>query len=666
MTIIFYLLFIFIQPVFGQEKEADQKPTILEEVVVEGKRLTPLPGKVTVSGSDLKHVPGTAGDAIRALQSLPGVGVANDFNGLLYIRGGAPEDNVFYYDRAYLFYPYHFGGLVSTLNSEVIRRVDIYAGGFGAEFGADSQAVIDIESRDGRQDRVGAKININIPIMSDAIFEGPIGHGKRGSWYLAGRRSYIDLFPIKIKRLTAIPRFWDYQSKLSYTLNSNGRLTAQAYGAGDFMGIRLNKEDVSRDPDLAGDFHYRSGFNSQSLTWQSKLSEKIESFVTFAHTPYLFDVKVGSGKNFLRVAPDFYSLRTDLSYVLTPIHRLETGLAAATGIVKIKSFFPRPPSEGEINYRFSEQEKVESNTRDRYNLLEWYLQHKFTPIKLITLSLGFRMDYFNRTDQISFEPRASLSLRFLDDSEIRLAWGKYLQSPLPYQISLPWGNPEIFDSEAVHYVFDIHRRFGAKIDAKLAFYHKALSNLITPDPSRIYLNQGEGFARGMELFIRHKPSERFSGWLSYAYSISKRRDRPKAPERFYSFDQTHVISLIASYFISPSFEVGAKWHYSTGTPYTPVVGAVTNPDDYSDYSDPRFKPLFGDINSKRLPPFHRLDLRLDKQFNFRTWKLGAYLEILNAYDHKNVLAIDYNQDYSQEKRLYQLPIIPILGVNMEF
>jgi hypothetical protein len=391
--------------------------------------------------------------------------------------------------------------------------------------------------------------------------------------------------------------------------------------------------------------------------------------MTFAHTPYLFDVKVGSGKNFLRVAPDFYSLRTDLSYDLAPIHRLETGLAAATGIVKIKSFFPRPPSEGELNYRFSEQKKVESNTRDRYHLIEWYLQHKFTPIKLITLSLGFRMDYFNRTDQLSLEPRASLSLRFLDDSETRLAWGKYLQSPLPYQLSPLWGNPELSDSEAVHYIFDIQRRFGAKTDAKLAFYHKAFSNLITPDPSQIYLNQGQGFARGMELFIRHRPSERFLGWLSYAYSISKRRDRPKASERLYSFDQTHVISLVASYFISPSFEVGAKWHYSTGTPYTPVVGAVTNPDNYDDYSAypvPRFKPLFGDINSKRLPSFHRLDLRLDKQFNFRTWKLGVYLEILNAYDRKNVLAIDYNQDYSKEKQLYQLPIIPILGVNMEF
>ena len=84
---------------------------------------------------------------------------------------GPPEDNRFYLDRAPLFYPYHFGGLVSTVNSEILNRIDVYAGGFGAEFGADAQAVIDIYSRRGREDRIGGKFNINF-IYSEGLLEG--------------------------------------------------------------------------------------------------------------------------------------------------------------------------------------------------------------------------------------------------------------------------------------------------------------------------------------------------------------------------------------------------------------------------------------------------------------------------------------------------------------
>ena len=167
----------------------------LDEVEVRSRAIPATVGRQTVGVMEIRRIPGSAGDALRALQALPGIGAASDFDGQLYIRGGAPEDNRFYLDRAPLFYPYHFGGLVSTVNSEILNRIDVYAGGFGAEFGADAQAVIDIYSRRGREDRIGGKFNINL-LYSEGLLEGPIG--SRGSWYLAGRRSYIDLLPIEV------------------------------------------------------------------------------------------------------------------------------------------------------------------------------------------------------------------------------------------------------------------------------------------------------------------------------------------------------------------------------------------------------------------------------------------------------------------------------------
>ena len=186
----------------------------LREVEVTGERAASPVGKQTLSASEIQRVPGSTGDALRALQALPSVGVANDFSGALYIRGGSDEDNLYYFDRVPIGYPYHFGGIVSSLSSEVIERIDVYAGGYGAEFGVDSQAVIDIYSRNRNTDGFRAKLNLNV-LYSEGLLEGKISD--QGYWYFAGRRSYIDLFLGSLAfdsgEITAFPRFWDYQLK---------------------------------------------------------------------------------------------------------------------------------------------------------------------------------------------------------------------------------------------------------------------------------------------------------------------------------------------------------------------------------------------------------------------------------------------------------------------
>ena len=170
----------------------------------------------------------------------PSITVANDFNGAPYIRGGAPEDNVFYVDRSPIGYPYHFGGLVSTLSSELLERIDVYAGGFGAEFGTDAQAIIDIYSREGNEQSLSRKLNTNL-IYSEGLLEGPLGD--KGSWYLDGRRSYVDLLPIEVDQITAFPRFWDYQFKATYNLNAKHEVTANAFAADDFIELKLGLDD---------------------------------------------------------------------------------------------------------------------------------------------------------------------------------------------------------------------------------------------------------------------------------------------------------------------------------------------------------------------------------------------------------------------------------------
>ena len=641
----------------------------LDEVEVKSSAIPATVGRQTVGVMEIRRIPGSAGDALRALQALPGIGAASDFDGQLYIRGGAPEDNRFYLDRAPLFYPYHFGGLVSTVNSEILNRIDVYAGGFGAEFGADAQAVIDIYSRRGREDRIGGKFNINF-IYSEGLLEGPIG--SRGSWYLAGRRSYIDLLPIEVTRITAFPRFWDYQAKVSHDFSENHQFNVKAFAADDVMGFKLGLADVEYDPTLAGRFDFKSRFNVQAADLRSTLIDRLTSHLSISRASYLQAFSFGRGL-FLELEPVQYELREDIVYRLNPTDQLESGLLVSTTQWNGSANFPRLPDEGdptasESQY-FTFEEKITVDFDQRFNFIEGYVQNRYDLLPILSVTVGFRLDYFNLTDLLSVGPRGSLEFNMPGGSELRFAYGRYEISPYPWQIAQGFGNPDIKENTADHYIVELEREISPQTRLKVAGYQKDFRDLITRDQregnlDRVYLNQGQGYARGIELSVKHRAGDRFFSWANYTYSVSKREDRPGEMERLYSFDQPHVATVTASYMLTPTWEIGAKWQYRTGNPYTPVIDAeiVRHPDT----GRPRYNPIYGETNSVRVPPFHRLDLRISKSFIYHRWRWGIFLELLNAYNRKNVLDVDYNRNYTEERNVHQLPILPYLGLTVEF
>ena len=481
----------------------------LDEVEVKSSSMRATVGRQTVGVMEIRRIPGSAGDALRALQALPGIGAASDFDGQLYIRGGAPEDNRFYLDRAPLFYPYHFGGLVSTVNSEILNRIDVYAGGFGAEFGADAQAVIDIYSRRGREDRVGGKFNLNL-LYSEGLLEGPIG--SRGSWYLAGRRSYIDLLPIEVTRITAFPRFWDYQAKVSYDFSENHQFSVKAFAADDVMGLRLGLADVEYDPTLAGRFDFESRFNVQAADLRSTLTDRLTSHLSISRASYLQAFSFGQGL-FLELEPVQHELREDLAYRLNQKHRLESGLLVSSTQWDGSANFPRLPDEGdptasESQY-FTFEEKISVDFDQRFNFIEGYLQNRYDPLEFLSVTLGLRLDYFNLTDRVSVGPRGSLRFKMPGGSELRFAYGRYEISPYPWQIAQGFGNPNLKENTATHYIVELEREISPQTRFKVAGYQKNFRDLITRDQreedlNQVYLNQGQGYARGVELSVKHR------------------------------------------------------------------------------------------------------------------------------------------------------------------
>ena len=635
---------------------------VLDEIRVRAERSQSTVGRQSLGGREIKRLPGATGDALRALQTLPSVGVANDFSGALYIRGGSDEDNLYYFDRVPIGYPYHFGGIVSSLSSEIIERIDVYAGGYGAEFGVDSQAVIDIYSRDDNPNGFGAKFNLNL-LYSEGLLEGQIGD--RGFWYAAGRRSYIDLFLGSLAfdsgEITAFPRFWDYQLKGAYDLNEKHQLSVNLFASGDRFALKLDGEDI--DEDVRGDISFESGFEGAGIHLRSLLTDRLTSFLSLTRSYFQFDVNVGPGLSLKVDAPD-YVLREDIIYILTPKHQLESGVILGIEPGTASGRFIRPPDEGEVDYdpRFIEKQTFDESVLGQR--IEMYLQDQYQLLPFLSVVLGLRADYFNRVDEFSIQPRGSLRFEILGGSQLQFSYGNYHQVPGPPRLTQSVGNPNLTTSQASHYILEFTRQISPDTEFKFAGYYKNLANLVTNDEDVAYLNQGAGFAQGTEVFLRHRVGERFLGWGSYAYGLSKRRDRPEEPYRYYSFDQTHVATLAATYRLTPTWEIGVKWQYRTGNPYTPVEGATLETDPRNGESI--YIPNYAETNSGRLPPYHRLDLKISKAFRFENWQMSVFLELLNAYNRRNLLSFSYSDDYKEQDEIYQFPIIPYLGITTEF
>lgn len=644
--------------------------TLREVVVYREPVIEATPSRQTMKVSEILRVTGAANDPLRALQILPGITAPNSIMAGLYVRGGGPDDNSYYFDRVYLSYPYHFVGLATTINSAAIESVDVHAGGFGAEFG-NAQAVIDIHAKPPEREKFSFTSNLNM-IMSELMLESPIG--SKGAFYVAGRRSYADLvIPqlVDIPELTQFPMFWDYQTGFDYDLAPGQQLHFSAFSTRDSFEITLTEDfrpgdgDEGVDPEFLGESHYITGFDAQSLTLNSSFSERLKLWSTLSRRHYTMDLEIGSGSYYLREKPDFYALREDAEYAIHPRHKIQLGGLFETGDYRIASYFPRLPSaedmaegQGRESYggeeyygpfgNIDEETKVESHTWERFTFTEAYLQDRIALTDWLSLKLGTRFSHFNVTNEVMIDPRASLSLLLPSGAKLRAAWGVYHQNPTPAQILPEWGNPEVHSSKANHYVLELERDVpGKHASLKLAGYYKELSDLVTKHPKDIYLNQGTGHAQGIEMLLKYNPSEHFLGWLSYTYSQSRRKDSPDFPERLYIFDQTHVATLSMSYRPTANWELGIRWNYATGTPIAPSDQEI------------------GDL---RELASHRLDLRFARTFRIGQNPLQVYLDVLNAYDYSgSVTTSDEAQEWVEyEEEDVDIPVVPYLGVSMKF
>jgi hypothetical protein len=185
------------------------------------------------------------------------------------------------------------------------------------------------------------------------------------------------------------------------------------------------------------------------------------------------------------------------------------------------------------------------------------------------------------------------------------------------------------------------------------------SPLASPQQAQALVQDGFGRAYGGQLLLRQDLTDRFFGWLSYSWVRSQRIDAGSGQYRLFDFDQTHVLTALASYTLGAGFEIGARARFSSGYPRTPVIGAT-----YDSRTD-AFQPVFGAHNSIRIPAFYEFDVRLSKRFKFGGGsELEIYLDVQNISNHRNPEEIVYNFNYTGKSYITGLPILPVLGAKL--
>ncbi len=438
----------------------------LETVVVEGKRLPPTVSRTEIRGSELLRIPGTANDALKGLTTLPSIGIPNDYFGALYIRGSEPGSNLYYLDRTPLGYPFHWGGLLSTISSETIETIDIYAGGYGAEFGLDSQAVLDIHARDSIEERLNGKFNLNI-LYSEGLLEAKIGD--RGYISASGRRSYLDLIagPIveaQTGQRQQLPYFSDYQLKCAYPLGEKHRLTINAFAATDHFKIEeesseleefeIEGETVPEDIERArASVLFKNGFDGQGVHLRSDFTENLTSHLSLTRSLNFLTIALevpvmqqfsrnpdgewvhsaDYGHYDVKINVPVYTLREDVSYRLTPKFQFEPGFLLSFS--PANSFedgrFPEyetreleDPAElpEVLEYAQENEDSVtvarrsdgtheitERTVEEIYDEFghdfyrtEGYVQGRYDPLSFLSIALGVRLDYLNVQNRSPF------------------------------------------------------------------------------------------------------------------------------------------------------------------------------------------------------------------------------------------------------------------------
>lgn len=687
---------------------------ILKEVIIsadqqEKESERPQMSILKLTSEQVKNIPELLGekDVLKVLQLMPGVQKGFEGSSGLYVRGGAPDQNLIILDDAIVYNASHLFGFFSLFNADALKSVELTKGGFPARFGGRLSSVLEMNMKEGNKEKWQTEGGIGL-ISSRLTIEGPLKKDK-SSILLSGRRTYADLLVYPFLKEDKMGYFfYDFNAKINYDFGRNNKLYLSGYFGQDKFYL---KSKSSARIDNAG-FHW--GNATATIRWNHLFTNKLFSNTSIVFSDYTF----GLSDRFKVVADstdytaEFSSgirdvtLKYDIDYLPSPTHWIKAGLIS-------------------INHRFNPYAYVEENIGDDIYINDVkhtdgfesgiYLEDTWQPVQSIKVNAGMRYSHFltAKNQYHFFEPRLSIAWRLKNDMAIKGSYASMNQfihmisntgASLPTDLWVPTTSrirPQHSEQVAVGLAKDID---SPKLSISVEGYFKKMKDVLAykegasfltfDDPSTASsinwednVTSGRAWSYGIE-FLMQKEFGRLTGWLGYTLSWTQMQfDSINFGEKYYArYDRRHDISLVGVYKLNNHITLSGSWVYGTGNAITlpasgfniieKFPGSYVPPDRYFYSQSPFFNMgMYNDLSEKnnyRMAPYHRLDLGIQfhkqKKWGERTWEISVY----NAYNRQNPFFY-YNDtksfgssNYGVLKQVSLFPAIPSLTYSFKF
>ncbi len=653
------------------EVPLEEANVALEEVVIKAspfRKIKESPVSLQrISIKEIEKSPGGNRDISKVIQSYPGVASTPAQRNDVIVRGGGPSENTFYLDGIEIPNINHFatqgasGGPVGIINADFLREVNLYTGAFPASKGNALSSVIDLYQVDGNKEKVNFKGSVGASDLALTL-NGPIGENT--TYILSYRRSYLQ-FLFQLLELPFLPKYNDYQLKVKTKLNDKNELSLISIGSYDNNNLNLEANETEEQQFILGYLpetfqwsyaigavwkHFRDqGFDTwvlsrnylhnESLKYQDNLmqdefktldynSDEIENKFRFEHTSlYKGGLRVNYGANF-----------------------------------EYAKFYART-----FNKLFVFDQPIILDNESAFELFKWGLFGQVSKEMLeerLVLSFGLRADANNYNDQMAnllnqLSPRLSASYQLTTGWYLNFNAGRFYQEPAYTTMGYKDEAGVMVNKNGLKYIRSDHLVAGVEwLPAKeskfsLEGFYKKYSNYPFSLVDSIslaskgadfglYGNEpvasiAEGRAFGAELLYRNR--DLFGSNLTVSYTLVRSETLPLKESLTdlgwipTTWDNVHLLNIYGFREFKGNWQLGFKWRFVGGQPYTPFN---TNISSLVQYWDLNGFPAsdFNQYNQLRFDPFHQLDLRIDKEWFLSRITINLYADIQNVYNFK--------------------------------
>lgn len=642
----------------------------------------------TLYHQDIDAVAGNQGDPLKAIHSLPGISIAHSSSGGglnegFYIRGSNSNENAVWIDGLPVGSVFHLGGLYSVVNPDAIQQIDIYQGGFSVSYGDKLGGLINVTTRTPNKDRLEQSINLGTYESAYRI-EGPVSDNS--SAYFSMRRSYFDFILPSTGNLgdsdikyTQFPQYWDMHAKWHLNLKEKDTLEFTFLSSHDKLDLLLDDTgDTLKDPAIAGDLGGQTGFNTLGVKWSSGLTKQWQQNIragllnTYSkrHIGTQLSTDPDPGKPFNK-SIDSYSgfFLPDWQYTNKTGSHVTAGIDVYQHKYELDGYWYQSCQEGQADCNLTRSEKGLLDETMNGHESSPYISLKTEITPQLFMDLGLRNTHFklNNNALTALSPRLNMEYAVNSSLILNAHWGKFIQLPEVSQLSNNLGQSDLSYSEAEHRIIGLKYAMNKNWSMQVEAYQKPMIKLISATTSpQYYNNSARGEASGFETILKGHFENGATGWISYAFSKAQRTDLNET--RPFDGDQPHSLNLVWQQPMTGSWsdwDFGLKLNAASGQPYTPIKAKklISAPDGGS-----YWQPIYADTNSKRLPYYLKLDLSMQKQWNYRGIKLSTRFELinLNALFRQNVVGYLYNSDYSDFDEAYDLPFLPSISIRGTF